>query len=78
MKVINQYKLGNKKATKAVEKTALESKPHATKKHAVRKPLSEEVKVEITPEVVSPLKVEEPEIAEVSDDIKEILANSEV
>ena len=62
----------------AAPKAVTEPKPHATKKRAVRKPLSEEVKVEITPEVVSPLKVEEPEIAEVSDDIKEILANSEV
>lgn len=77
MKVINQYKLGNKKPA-AAPKAVAESKPHATKKRAARKPLSEEVKVEITPEVVSPLKVEEPVIAEVSDDIKEILANSEV
>lgn len=74
MKVINQYRLGNKKSA-AAPKAVAEPKPHATKKRAARKPLSEEVKVEITPEVVSPLLVEE---SDISDDIKEILANSEV
>ena len=61
-----------KKVIAAPVKKVAEAKPQATKKRAARKPK------EITPEVVSPLLVEEPEIAEVSDDIKEILANSEV
>lgn len=71
MKVINQYKLGNKKLATAAKAIA-EAKPQATKKRAAAKI------VEPTPEVVSIPVVEEPEIAEVSDDIKEILANSEV
>ena len=48
------------------------AKPRAAKKRAAAKI------VEPTPEVVSIPVVEEPVVAEVSDDIKEILANSEV
>lgn len=77
MKVINQYKLGNKKPA-AAPKAVVEPKPRASKKRAAAiSPKKEEVKIETTPEVVSPLLVEEPVVAEVSDDIKEILANSE-
>ena len=69
MKIISNKP--KKVVTAPVEKV-VEAKPQATKKHAARKPK------EITPEVVSSLLFEEPEIAEISDDIKEILANSEV
>lgn len=68
-----------KKVLAAAPKAVAESKPRAPKKRAAAiSPKKEEVIIETTPEVVSPLLVEEPEIAEVSDDIKEILANSEV
>ena len=67
------------KKSAAAPKAVAEPKPRAPKKCAAAiSPKKEEVKIETTPEVVSPLLVEEPEIAEVSDDIKEILANSEV
>lgn len=67
------------KKSAAAPKAVAEPKPRAPKKRAATiSPKKEEVKIETTPEVVSPLLVEEPEIAEVSDDIKEILANSEV
>lgn len=73
MKIVPKVTIDrNLNKSAAAPKAVAEAKPQATKKHAARKPK------EITPEVVSPLLVEEPEIAEVSDDIKEILANSEV
>jgi hypothetical protein len=77
MKVISKFTVPSN--SKTAPKAVLEPKPRASKKRAAAiSPKKEEVKIETTPEVVSPLLVEEPEIAEVSDDIKEILANSEV
>ena len=77
MKVISKFTVPSN--SKTAPKVVLEPKPRAPKKRAAAiSPKKEEVKIETTPEVVSPLLVEEPEIAEVSDDIKEILANSEV
>ena len=61
-----------KKPAATPAKEIAPAKPRAAKKRAAAK------MVEPTPEVVSIPVVEEPEIAEVSDDIKEILANSEV
>ena len=72
-------KMMKDKKPAAAPKAVAEPKPRAAKKRpAAISPKKEEVIIETTPEVVSPLLVEEPEIAEVSDDIKEILANSEV
>ena len=69
-----------KKPAAAPIKETVEAKPVAAKKRADRKPPVKEVKVETTPVVVSIPEVEEPviEAEEISDDIKEILANSEV
>ena len=71
-------KIMKDKKSAAASKAVVEPKPRVSKKRAAAiSPKKEEVKIETAPEVVSPLLVEEPEIAEVSDDIKEILANSE-
>lgn len=78
MKITSDYKPMNKKPAAIPAKEIAPAKPRAPKKRvAAISPKKEEVKIETTPEVVSPLLVEEPVVAEVSDDIKEILANSE-
>ena len=74
MKVIPKFTINRNinKSAAAPPKVVAEPKPlrAAKKRPAAISPKKEEVIIETIPEVVSPLLVEEPEIAEVSDDIK--------